>query len=114
MRTTITIALALAAPGALGILAGCAKVDVDVSDFRVPGTSEPEPAPEPDLTGDPRSTAQLRAANVQLRQRVARLEASHDRWKTAIDRKEDEIEVLKDQRHDLKKQRDRAKDALDD
>ena len=109
MRTTIAISLLV---GIAAALAGCGEVNVDVSDFRVPGAAEPAPPPDP--SGDPRSGAEIRAENAQLRQNLAQLERTHRDWKAAVDRKEDEVDLLEDQLDALKKQRDRAKDALDD
>jgi hypothetical protein len=108
MHKIITLAFIL---GAALLAAGCADVNVDVSDFRVPGGQQASPPPPPDPGSDPRGAAEIQRDNAQLRRTLAELEKNHRDWEVAIDRKEREIEALKDQRHDLEEQRDRAEDA---
>ena len=106
-----TIALICLFVGAT-LLVGCGEANVDVSNFRIPGTAEP--APTPDAAYDPRSAVEIHRENVQLRITLAKLEQNYRQWQTAIQTREDNIEVLEDRRHQIEDQRDRAKDALED
>jgi len=108
MRTMIAMAFLLLAAA----LTGCGEANVDLRGLRVPGTSEPDPPPNP--AADPRTAAELQNENARLRQTLAELEKNHRDWQAAVERKKDEVELLKDRRDVLKKQRERAKDALDD
>jgi len=109
MRTIATL-LCLLSAGLL--LTGCVDINADASGLGRGGVREPPPTPNP--AGDAQRLVNLPRENIQLRQRLARLEQNHQNWGAAIDRQKDEIDALKDQRDALKKQRDRAKKALKD
>jgi hypothetical protein len=105
INTSKTVTLTLCVLG-LGLLAaGCGDVDFKVRNANDGASSQATPNPDQ----DPRSPAEIRAENVQLRQTMMKLEQNHRDWEAALDLKDKEIDALKDQRDSLEKQRDRAK-----
>ena len=108
MRKTILLT-SLAIAGML--LAGC--INADASDFSL-GGDQRATTPPPDPASDPRAVSELRHENDQLRQRLAELEADHDRWERTIDRQEDLIDDLEDRKDRLEDERDHYEDACDD
>jgi hypothetical protein len=109
MRTFLTILCVLSAAA---MLDGCVNVDADASKFSLGGNDRHESAPPINPDSDPRSVADLRKENAQLRQRMTTLEDEHTRWQAVIDQQKQEVKFLKKDRDAVKKDRDHYKKLL--
>ena len=72
-----------------------------------PSTASPAPAPQE----DPRSIAQLRMENGELRGKLARAEKDRNAWESAVDHRKRQVKELERDRDRVKKERDAAKKA---